>query len=342
MKMFKKVLAGFVAAAMVATMVGCGSSSSSEPAAEDTEAAAEAATEAPAEVLNANADNKLIYCITPSTSNPYFGTVQTACQEEGEALGYTVKCVSHDDDATKQAELFDNAISEKASAIVCDNAGADASIEAVQKAVDAGIPTFMVDREINQEGLCVSQIVADNNQGATEAAQYLVEATGGEGKYAELLGLESDTNCHVRSDAFHAVIDQTNMEMVAQQSANWDQTQGYEKTEAILQSNPEITGIICGNDTMACGALQACIDAGRDDIKVIGVDGSDEAANYIKSGNMVGTALQQIALITETAVRQADDYLKNGVAPEEEKQLIPCVAITADNVENLSAFVYTE
>ena len=39
MKMFKKVLAGFVAAAMVATMVGCGSSSSSEPAAEDTEAA---------------------------------------------------------------------------------------------------------------------------------------------------------------------------------------------------------------------------------------------------------------------------------------------------------------
>ena len=36
MKMFKKVLAGFVAAAMVATMVGCGSSSSSEPAAEDT------------------------------------------------------------------------------------------------------------------------------------------------------------------------------------------------------------------------------------------------------------------------------------------------------------------
>ena len=103
MKMFKKVLAGFVAAAMVATMVGCGSSSSSEPAAEDTEAAAEAATEAPAEVLNANADNKLIYCITPSTSNPYFGTVQTACKEEGEALGYTVKCVSHDDDATKQA-----------------------------------------------------------------------------------------------------------------------------------------------------------------------------------------------------------------------------------------------
>ena len=71
------------------------------------------------------------------------------------------------------------------------------------------------------------------------------------------------------------------------------------------------------------------------------MDGSDDAAAYIKSGNMVGTALQQIALITEMAVEQADAYL-NGTAPEQEKQLIPCVAVTADNVANLSAFVYTE
>ena len=102
-----------------------------------------------------------------------------------------------------------------------------------------------------------------------------------------------------------------------------------------------ITGIICGNDTMACGAVQACLDAGRNDIKIIGLDGSDEANAYIKSGDMVGTALQQIALITEMAVEQADAYL-NGTAPEEEKQLVPCVAITADNTDCLNAFVYTE
>ena len=122
MRMFKKVLAGFVAAAMVATMAGCGSSNSSTKDSGSDKAAAEATTEAaaPAKVLNTNAANKLIYCITPSTSNPYFGTVQTACKEEGEKLGYKVKCVSHDDDATKQSELFDTAISEGASAIVCD------------------------------------------------------------------------------------------------------------------------------------------------------------------------------------------------------------------------------
>ena len=76
MRMFKKVLAGFVAAAMVATMAGCGSSNSSTKDSGSDKAAAEATTEAaaPAKVLNTNAANKLIYCITPSTSNPYFGT----------------------------------------------------------------------------------------------------------------------------------------------------------------------------------------------------------------------------------------------------------------------------
>ncbi len=286
--------------------------------------------------------SKIIYCITPDPSNPYFKTVQDIATAKGEELGYEVKCQSHGDDASKQLEMFEAAVADKAAAIICDNAGADASIEAIQKAYDAGIPTFLVDREINQTGLAAAQLVADNAQGAAAIAEAWVEAMGYEGKYAELLGLESDTNCQVRSDNFHSVIDEyPDMEMVAQQSANWDQTQGYEKTEAILQSNPEITGIICGNDTMACGAVQACIDAGREDVKIIGVDGSDDAANYIKSGNMVGTALQQIALITETAVVEADAYL-NGTAPEEEKQLIPCVAITADNVEKLSAFVYTE
>ena len=286
--------------------------------------------------------SNIIYIITPSTSNPFFNTEQVIGEAKAKELGYEVKCFSHDDDAAKQLEYFEAAITDGAAAIVCDNAGADASVEAVQKAYDAGIPTFLIDREINESGIAVSQIVADNAQGAAAIAEVWVEAMDYEGKYAELLGLESDTNCHVRSDNYHAVIDEYDtLEMVAQQSANWDQTEAYEKTEAILQANPEITGIICGNDTMACGATQACIDAGRDDIKIIGLDGSDEAAAYIKDGKMVGTSLQQIAKITEMAVEQADAYLK-GTAPAEEKQLVECIAITADNVDNLSAFVYTE
>lgn len=323
MKMFKKVLAGCMAATMVASLA--------------------VGVSAEEKDLTKNKDNKLIYCITPSTSNPYFGTVQTATEAKGKELGYEVKCVSHDDDATKQAELFDTAISEGASFIICDNAGADASIESAQKAADAGIAVFMVDREINKEGICAGQLVADNSQGATEAAEYLVEQTGGTGSYAELLGLESDTNCQVRSDAFHSVIDDTEMEMVAQESAEWDQVKGKEKAETILQKNPEIVAIVCGNDTMACGAAQAVASAKLDhEVFIIGVDGSNDMRDNIKEGLTTATALQQIDLITRTAVEEGDKLMKDGSTGKDEKQLIPCKLITKDNADKLDNFVYSE
>lgn len=288
--------------------------------------------------------SKIIYCITPSTSNPFFNTEQVIAKEKAEELGYEVKCASHDDDAATQLELFEAAINDGAAAIICDNAGADASIEAVQKAYDAGIPTFLIDREINKSGLAVAQIVADNAQGAAAIAEVWVEAMNYEGKYAELLGLESDTNCQVRSDNYHSVIDEyEDLEMVAQQSANWDQTEGQSKAETILQQYPDITAIVCGNDTMACGAAAAVAAANLDhDVYIIGVDGSNDMRDNIKDGKALATALQQIDKITRNAVTQANDYLTNGTTGLEEKQLVDCVVITKDNADKLDNFVFAE
>ena len=344
----KKLLAGLLTAAMIGTMMmGCSSSEEAstegDASAETTQAAEETTEETAeeAEVLPGGGSN-IIYVITPSVSNPAFKTEADTATAKAEELGYEVKAASHDDDPTKQTELFDNAIADKAAAIICDNAGADATVEAVRKEREAGIPTFLIDREINEVGVAISQIVANNYQGAKAIAEKWVEAMGEKGKYAELLGKESDTNAGVRSSAFHEVIDQyPDLEMVAQQTANWEKTEAYEKMEAIIQANPDLDGVICGNDTMLEGVC-AALAAHDMTLPVIGVDGSDEAAALIKSGQATGTALQQFALIAEMAVEQADQYLKEGTTGQEEKQLVDCIAITADNVDNLQTFVYTE
>lgn len=326
LKSFRKILAVAAASAMVMGMT------SSSCMAQD---------EADTEVLKGGGSN-IVYVITPSVSNPAFKTEADAAEAKAKELGYEVKTASHDDDPTKQTELFDSAIADKAAAIICDNAGADATVEAVKKARDAGIPTFLIDREINETGVAISQIVANNYQGAKDIAEKFVEVMGEKGNYVELLGKESDTNAGVRSSAFHEVIDQyPDMKMVGQQTANWEKTEAYDKMESMLQANPDIQGVICGNDTMVegvCAALQA---AGKN-IPVIGVDGSDEVAALIRSGQATGTALQQFALMSEKAVEQADKYLKEGSTGMDEKQLVDCIAITKDNVDKLSAFVYTE
>jgi len=63
------------------------------------------------------------------------------------------------------------AIARGAKAIILDNAGADATVAAVQKAKDAGIPSFLIDREINASGVAAAQIVSNNYQGAQLGAQ---------------------------------------------------------------------------------------------------------------------------------------------------------------------------
>ena len=96
--------------------------------------------------------------IVPPVENPFFGAMQTIAADKAEELGYTTTRLVHDDDANKQLELFESCISQGAKAIILDNAGADATVAAVQKAKDAGIPSFLVDREITQEGVAVARV----------------------------------------------------------------------------------------------------------------------------------------------------------------------------------------
>ncbi len=287
--------------------------------------------------------SNIIYIITPSHSNPFFKTEAEVAEATAKKLGYDVKSVSHDDSPVKQSELFETAISDKAAAIICDNAGADATVAAVKRAYDNNIPTFLIDREINEQGIAIAQIVANNYQGAKGAAEVFVEAMEEEGEYCELFGLDSDTNAKTRSTAFHEVIDQyPELKCVAVQTANWDQNLAYQKMETILQSYPNVKGVISGNDNMAVGAAAAIKAAGKKDVRIIAVDGSNDARDEILAGTMTATAMQPAALISQLAVEQADKYLKTGSTGASEKQLIDCTIITKDNAKKLNNFALSE
>jgi len=282
---------------------------------------------------------KTIAVIVPPVENPFFGTMQEIAAAKAEELGYkTIKMV-HDDDANKQMELFESVIAQGVAAIILDNAGADATVAAVQKAKDAGIGCFLVDREITKEGVAVSQIISNNYQGATILAEYFAELMEEEGKFVELTGKDTDTNAHIRSQGYHDVLDQIpGMEMVAQQTANWSQTEGYSVMETLLQRHPEIKGVICGNDTMALGAQSALLTAGRDDVICVGFDGSDDAIESILKGELKATSLQPVAEMANQAAIQADKWIKTGNTGKPEKQSIDMVLLTPENADQYEKF----
>jgi erythritol transport system substrate-binding protein len=334
------------AIAIVGLIAGACSSTAATPTvtvapATPTPAAATAAstTAAATPTAKTGGAGKLIVIITPSPSNPFFKAEQDGSKAEAEKLGYTTQVYSHDDDATKQSTLIDGAISSKAAAIILDNAGADASIAAIARAKKAGIPVFLIDREINATGVAAAQIVSNNYQGATLGAAEFAKNMNNTGAYAELTGKDTDTNAHIRDQGYHDVIDQiAGMKMVAKQTANWDQQQALTVTETILQAHPEIKGIISGNDTMALGIAAALKAANRSDVVVVGFDGSDDVIAQIKSGAIKATVLQPAAQISKMAVDQADVVINGGSTGLPEKQSVDCVLVNAANADQFSNF----
>ncbi|MDQ7908295.1 D-ribose ABC transporter substrate-binding protein [Phytohabitans sp. ZYX-F-186] len=317
-----------MAAVLVAgalALAACGSDDGDEPAGGD---------------ASGSAAGGLIAIITPSHDNPFFKAEADAADAKAKSLGYTTTSTSHDDDPNKQSELIDSAITAGAKAIILDNAGADASIGPIRKAVDAGVKVFLIDREINETGVATAQIVANNSQGASLVAEEFVKAMGNAGSYVELTGKASDTNAGVRSSAFASVISQyPDLKVAAKETANWDQQEAFTKTETILQKNKSIKGIIAGNDTMALGALAAVKAAGLSGKVIIaGFDGSPDAVAAIKTGELLATGLQPAVLIAETAVTQADEVIRTGKATQPEKQSIDCALINKDNADSYTLF----
>jgi erythritol transport system substrate-binding protein len=282
---------------------------------------------------------RLIAVITPAHDNPFFKAEAEAADAAARALGYETLVLSHDDDASRQDQLVDSALAKGAAAIVLDNAGADATVATLRKAKQAGVPSFLIDRELNATGVATAQIVSNNYQGASLGAQEFVRLLGERGTYVELVGKESDTNAAIRSKGYGDVLRKyPDLVAAARVSANWSQTEAFQKMETILQGNRKIDGVLAGNDTMAVGASAALLAAGLPKVVVVGFDGSPDAIAAIRRGEIRATVLQPAAEIARRAVEQADLFLRTGSTGQPEKQSVDCLLVTPENADRFGVF----
>lgn len=321
--------------ALALGLAACGGSDDS--ATNDTAAATNETT---SEAAASECESNTIAIITVDPANPYWKAEVDTAVAEAQALGYQTTVNAHGNDPDQQNQFIDAAISSNVCAIILDPAGADESVGAVQKATDAGIPVFQVNAEISEQGIAKAQIVSNNAQGAALGAQAWVECMGDNRDYVELFGNPTDNNAGIRSNSYHEVIDPLGFNMLQQEVANWDRQEGKQKMELMIQANPDLQGVIAGNDEMALGAIEALRDAGKlSDVCVLGFDGNDDARDAVLAGEMVATVLQPIVDGTKLAVQQMHTYITTGEAPAQEKQSIDCILITPENAGNLNGFV---
>lgn len=253
-----------------------------------------------------------IAVVVSTLNNPWFVMLAEAAAKNAEKLGYQAKIFDSQNNPAVESDNFENLISSGYDAILLNPTDSDGSISNVLKAKTAGIPVFCMDREINADDAATSQILSDNYSGCVAIGIEFVKELKEKGNYVEILGLVGDNNTWARSKGFHSVVDKfSNLKMVAQQSGNFDRNKAMEVLETIMQANPDIDAVFCGNDAMAMGAFQALQAAGKDyKVKIFGFDGAGDVIEKIREKKIVATGMQFPLVMAQTAAQYADEYFK--------------------------------
>lgn len=253
-----------------------------------------------------------IAVVVSTLNNPWFVMLAESAAENARKLGYEAKIFDSQNNPAVESDNFENLISSGYDAILLNPTDSDGSISSILKAKTAGIPVFCMDREVNADDAATSQILSDNYSGCVSIGIDFVKELKEKGKYVEILGLVGDNNTWARSKGFHSVVDNfPNLKMVAQQSGNFDRTKAMEVLETIMQANPDIDAVFCGNDAMAMGAFQALQATGKEyKVKIFGFDGAGDVIEKIREKKIAATGMQYPKVMAQTAVEFADEYFK--------------------------------
>ncbi|MFI0843539.1 substrate-binding domain-containing protein [Mesorhizobium sp. IMUNJ 23232] len=241
-----------------------------------------------------------------------------------------------EDKTEKQVADVENLIRQEVDALLVSPKESAGLTGVVQQAIDAKIPVFVLDRNVDTDQY--TQFVGGDNKLIGRAAgEYAVEVLGGAGKatgnVVEIWGGMGTQPAHDRHDGFHEFTDKEPgiKNLLDQQSGDWKQDQAYNIMANALKNNEKIDLVYGHNDPMAYGAYLAAKDVGREkEIKFIGIDALPaEGVTWVKNGELTATFLY--ATPGAEGLRQAIKHL-NGEKVEK-AIVLPTEKVTSENAE---------
>lgn len=296
-----------------------------------------------ASAVAAQGDKGTIAILVNALDNPYYAAEARGAEIRAKELGYDTITLSHNEDVNKQNELVNLVIGKGVKAIILDNADSASSVATVRQSKEKGVPVVLINREIPEDNIAIAQLTHNNMQAGSEVARLFVKEIGEQGEYVELTCNQADQNCITRSEAFHQVLDNyPGLKMVARQDAKGALLPGQQAMDSILQEHPNIKGVICGNGPVALGAIASLLSAGRPDVVVMGIDGSNDERDAIMAGKLKASVMLQAQQLAIHGVDLADRYLNTGATGEQERQMTRGILITDKNASKVNDFYFNK
>jgi inositol transport system substrate-binding protein len=273
----------------------------------------------------------------PSLSFPFFVHMQKQLRAEAAKLGdITLVEADGQNSAPKQTGDVEAAITKGVNAIVISPLDVNALAPAVQEAVTAKVPVVTIDRRINGVPGILAHVGADNVKGGEAQGEAIVAAFPGGARVFHLQGQPGAGPAIDRNKGLHTVLDKhkDKFKLVFEQTANFARDQALSVTEsglAGLAEPPDV--IVCANDDMALGALEAVRARSLKGIKIYGFDALPEALARVKDGSLAGTIEQFPGEQSRIAMDIAVAFVRDGKPPANKLVLITPIVITTANLD---------
>lgn len=263
----------------------------------------------------------------------YWNYVKAGCEAAGKELGVHVTVVgpNAESDIEGQVAQIEQQLGAGCDAIVCSPNDAGAAINALQPAIDNGTPVIAVDTNVGIDGqkcFVGTSNVEAAYEGGKWGAAHMREGSGA----IIIYGQEGDATSNMRKEGYTRACEEAGITILDALSGQ-NTTDGSVKVmEDLLSAHPGKIGLVlCHNDDSAVGALNACQNAGVNDVVIVGFNGDKFAAELIQQGQLQATVAQQPYAMGYQAV----EYAYKAVQGEEIPEVVnaPVEVVTKENAE---------
>ena len=262
--------------------------------------------------------------------DPYWQNMVLGAKDEAAKLGVAVTFLNAQEDVQKQAQQINDLIAQGVDAVCLVPMKPDGLINSVRALNAARIPVVIVNREIGPGCDFVAYTGTDTHDGGVTSARILMEAIGGTGEIVEFQQVLGTGPQLLRSQALQEVLKEYSaVRLVAQIPHEGNDSKVVAAMGTLLGKHPALKGLYVHGDPQAIAAANACLNAGRRDIAIVGMGGSVQAIEAIKQGVLTGTSYQQPEEEGRSGIRLAVRCLQG--EPLEKRYPIPCPPITRDN-----------
>ena len=268
----------------------------------------------------------------PGAGNPFWAAVQRGAEEKAKELGVEVVVLAPptESDVAAQIAQIEDQLAKGIKGLVLAPTDPNALAPVVDEAIASKVPVVFVDTKGSNAG--VTYIGTDNEVGAALAAKHICDNVPAGSEVALITGIVTQSTGKARADGGRSGLTACGMNIVAEQTGEWDRAKGLAVMENVITGNPNIKAVFASNDNMALGATEALKNAGMlDKVMVVGFDANPDAAASILAGEMTASVAQNPANMGALGVESILKLAKGETLPP----VIDTgtVLVTKDNAE---------